>query len=336
MNEGLGHNKWTLGIKEFNNMLGIFIICQLMIPLIYEEEKNRREKRKQTAIRIGWYFFASLLIFVAIFIAIMLESRAYAAPIPEIHMGTFQTEYVGEDPDEIAQMPETGDEITTPRTVVIRGSKWKLKPGFQLQSAKSTDDRSVSVAQKKRKAVIRAKEVGTADITLTGINGETTTYQIIVEDPQVKSLKITDFERLEESRYITGTRYLKPTSVSCSRPKIAQTYKKANGENVLNVFGSGRARVIVRYGEYRRKGRLKAKLPYMVSKDVKLKNKRKRIRIKNAPKDWTPTYRSTDPNVAICDSAGYVTPKGNGICTIYTKIGNTYLICHVTVEGFKK
>ena len=61
----------------------------------------------------------------------------------------------------------------------------------------------------------------------------------------------------------------------------------------------------------------------------------KRIRIKHVPKDWKPVYRSTDPDVAVCSSGGYVAPKGNGTATIYTRIGNTYLICHVTVEGFK-
>ena len=55
----------------------------------------------------------------------------------------------------------------------------------------------------------------------------------------------------------------------------------------------------------------------------------------NVPKDWKPVYRSTDPDVAVCSSGGYVAPKGNGTATIYTRIGNTYLICHVTVEGFK-
>ena len=104
---------------------------------------------------------------------------------------------------------------------------------------------------------------------------------------------------------------------------------------MVNVFGSGRTKVTVRYGEYKRTGKIRSKLPYMVSKDVEISNKPKRIRIKNVPKGWTPVYRSTDPNVAVCSSGGYVAPKGNGTCTIYTRIGNTYLICHVTVSGFK-
>ena len=290
---------------------------------------------KQIVRRIGLYGMAGILTFVSMFLALWLDSRAYAATLPEIFMGTFQDEWTGGDPDEIAQMPETGDVITTPRTVVILGSKWKLKPGFQLQSAESTDSKVVGVTMKKWKAVIKAKKAGKADITLTSVDGETKTYQIIVEDPQVKSLKITDFVRLNESEYITGVRYLKPTSVGCNKRKIAQVYHSQDGENVVNVFGSGRTKVTVRYGEYKRTGKIKAKLPYMVSKDVEISNKPKRIRIKNVPKGWTPVYRSTNPDVAVCSSGGYVAPKGNGTCTIYTRIGNTYLICHVTVSNFK-
>ena len=281
--------------------------------------------------RILMYVISAILGFGALFLAIMMDSRAYAATFPEIFMGTFEDAYTGGDPDEIAQMPETGDVITTPRTVVILGSKWKLKPGFQLQSAESTDSKVVGVTMKKWKAVIKAKKAGTADIRLTSVDGETKTYQIIVEDPQIKSLKVTDFVRLGEPEYITGVKYLRPTSVGCNKKKIAQVY----GSNVINVFGSGRTKVTVRYGDYKRTGRIKAKLPQMLSKDVKLSNKPKRIRIKNVPKDWKPVYRSTDPDVAVCSSGGYVAPKGNGTATIYTRIGNTYLICHVTVEGFK-
>lgn len=304
--------------------------------IVIDGHAGRLVSNRSIIKRIALYVISAILGFGAMFLAMMLDFRAYAAALPEIFMGTFQDKYTGGDPDEIAQMPETGDVITTPRTVVILGSKWKLKPGFELKSAVSTDSKVVSVNMKKWKAVIKAKKSGKADITLTSVDGETKTYQIIVEDPQVKSLKITDFVRLDESEYITGVKYLKPTSVSVKKRKIGQIYSGKDGKNVLNVFGSGRTKVIVRYGEYKRTGKIKAKLPYMASKDVKLSNRPKRIRIKNVPKGWKPVYRSTNPDVAVCSSGGYVAPKGNGTATIYTKIGNTYLICHVTVEGFKK
>ena len=278
---------------------------------------------------------AVITVFISLNLVLWMGLRAYAAPLPEILMGTFQDEWTGGDPDEVAQMPETGDVITTHRTVVILGSKWKLKPGFQLKNAESTDKKIVGVSMKKWHAVIKAKKPGKADITLTSVDGETETYQIIVEDPQVKSQKITDFVRLDEPEYITGAKYLKPTSVGCNKRKVAQVYRGRDGENIINVFGSGTSKITVRYGEYKRTGKIKAKLPYMVSKDVKLKNKPKKIRIKNVPKGWKPVYRSTNPDVAVCSSNGYVAPKGNGTATIYTRIGNTYLICHVTVSDFK-
>lgn len=278
---------------------------------------------------------AVITAFVAMYLALWMGLRAYAAPLPEIFLGTFRNEFAGGDPDDVAQMPETGDVITTPKTVVILGSKWKLRPGFMLKSVETSDKKIVGVTMKKWNAVIKAKKAGKADITLTSVDGETETYQIIVEDPQVKSLKITDFVRMDESEYITGTKYLKPTSVGCNKRKIAQVYRDQDGGNVVNVFGSGTSKVTVRYGEYKRTGKIKAKLPYMVSKDVKLKNKPKKIRIKNVPKGWKPVYRSTNPDVAVCSSDGHVAPKGNGTATIYTRIGNTYLICHVTVSDFK-
>ena len=294
-------------------------------------EENRGKKRRAGT---GWYVFAFIFVFIVLFCAAYIESRAYAATLPEIFMGTFSKAYAGSG-NEVAQQPETGDVITTKRTVVILGSKWKLKPGFQLKSASSTDSKTVGVTKKKWKAVIKAKKAGTATITLTSVDGETKDYEVIVEDPQVKSLKVVDFVRLQESEYITGVKYLKPTSVGSNKRKIAQVYKSSVGENIINVFGSGRTKITVRYGEYKRTGRIRAKLPYMASKDVKMSTRPKKIRIKNIPDGWTPVYSSTDSKVAVCSSSGYVAPKGNGTCTIYTRIGNTYLICHVTVEGFK-
>ena len=80
--------------------------------------------------RILLYLISAILGFGALFLAIMMDSKAYAATLPEIFMGAFEDAYTGGDPDEIAQMPETGDVITTPRTVVILGSKWKGSFGF--------------------------------------------------------------------------------------------------------------------------------------------------------------------------------------------------------------
>ena len=271
-----------------------------------EDSDNKRKKPG-----IFWYLFALIFVFLTILSAIFISSRAYAAALPEIFMGTFNDVYTGSD-DGVAQQPETGDVITTHRTVVILGSKWKLKPGFQLKSVASTDSKTVSVAKKKWRAVIKAKKAGTATITLTSVDGETKTYEIIVEDPQVKNLKIVDFVRLEESEYITGVKYLKPTSVGSNKRKIAQIYRSATGENIINVFGSGKTRITVRYGDYKRKGTIKARLPYMASKDVELSTKPKKIRIKNIPTGWTPVYYSTDSKVAVCSTAGYVAPKGNG------------------------
>ncbi len=46
-------------------------------------------------------------------------------------------------------------------------------------------------------------KAGNSIITITGAGGEAMEYEIIVEDPQVKSLKVRDFVRLKESRLIT-------------------------------------------------------------------------------------------------------------------------------------
>ena len=295
-----------------------------------EDSDNKRKKPG-----VFWYAFALIFVFLTIFSAIFISSRAFAAALPEIFMGTFNDVYTGSD-DGVAQQPEVGDIITTPRTVVIAGSKWRLRPGYEIQKSATSDASIVKLLKTKKRIVkIKAMKAGTARITLTGTGGETKTYEIIVEDPQVKSLKIVDFVRLEESEYITGVKYLKPTSVGSNKRKIAQIYRSAAGENIINVFGTGKTKITVRYGDYKRKGTIKARLPYMASKDVELSTKPKKIRIKNIPAGWTPVYYSTDSKVAVCSTAGYVAPKGNGTCTIYTRIGNTYLICHVTVKGFK-
>ena len=82
-----------------------------------EDSDNKRKK-----LGIFWYVFALIFVFLTIFSAIFISSRAYAAALPEIFMGTFNDVYTGSD-DGVAQQPETGDVITTHRTVVILGSK---------------------------------------------------------------------------------------------------------------------------------------------------------------------------------------------------------------------
>ena len=297
------------------------------------EDNDKINGRRKSGVL--WYIFALIFVFLAIFSTIFISSRAYAATIPEIFMGIFSDEYKGSNTG-IAQQPATGDIITTSRTVVIKDSKWQLRPGYEIKEAETSDASKIKLVKTKKRYVrIKALETGTAKVTITGSGGETSIYELIVENPQVKSLKVVDFVRLKESRYITGVKYLKPTSVSSSKRKIAQVYKSTDGKNIINVFGSGTTKITVRYGDYKRKGTIKAKLPYMASKDVKLSTRPKKIRVKNMPKGWTPVYYSTDSKVAVCSADGYVAPKGNGTCTIYTRIGNTYLICHVTVGGFK-
>ena len=350
------------------------------VKIVIDGHGGRLVRRRSFFRRALMYLVSAIVGFGALFAAMMMDYQAYAAGLPEIFMGTFSDVFVGAgnddgSKDEVAQMPEVGDVIETTRTVVILGSKWKLRPGFQIAEVMSSDPKVVSVSRKKYwggssenettncgdaggsdgqtggtsmngisgnqcgrrgrntwSAVIKAKKAGMADITLTSVDGETRSYQIIVEDPQVRNLKVVDFVRLGQDEYITGTKYLKPTAVKSSKRKIAQVY----GYDVINVFGSGRTKITVQYGKYKRSGKIRAKLPHMASKDVKLSNKTKRIRLKNVPQGWKVQYISTDPTVAVCNANGDVAPRGNGTCSIYTKIGNTYLFCHVTVDGFKK
>ena len=51
--------------------------------------------------RILMYVISAILGFGALFLAIMMDSRAYAATLPEIFMGTFEDAYTVGDPDEI-------------------------------------------------------------------------------------------------------------------------------------------------------------------------------------------------------------------------------------------
>ena len=287
-----------------------------------------RVSRRRRVLR---YLFAAVVTFVLMFCALMWESRAFAGELPEIFMGTFCDVADG---DEVAQMPEDGDVISTAKTVVIKGSRWKLMSGFKVAGVKSSDGKVVGVSLKKKQAVIKAKDVGRAVIVLSGDGGEAVTYEIFVEDPKVKSIKVVDFVRLYEAEYITGVKYLRPTAVSVNKRKIGKIYHGDHGESVLNVFGSGKAKITVKYGSYKRTGSINARLPRMVSKNVKLKNRPKRIKIANVPRGLNPVFRSTDTDVAICNSEGYVAPVGNGTATIYTRVGNTYLICHVSVSGF--
>ena len=60
--------------------------------------------RKRLICRIGKYLIAAIMAFVSMFLALWLDSRVYAATLPEIFMGTFQDEWTGGDPDEISQI----------------------------------------------------------------------------------------------------------------------------------------------------------------------------------------------------------------------------------------
>ena len=120
-----------------------------------------------------WYFFAVIFVFITIFFAIWTDTRAFAATVPEIFMGTFKDVYTGSD-DVISQQPDTGDIIQTPRTVVIAGSKWRLKPGFVIKKATTSDKTAVSMAKVKKQFVrIKTGNAGNSIITITGTGGVT-------------------------------------------------------------------------------------------------------------------------------------------------------------------
>ena len=68
-----------------------------------EDSDNKRKKPG-----IFWYVFALIFVFLTIFSAIFISSRAYGAALPEIFMGTFNDVYIGSD-DGAAQQPEVGD-----------------------------------------------------------------------------------------------------------------------------------------------------------------------------------------------------------------------------------
>ena len=119
------------------------------VKILIDGYTGRLVSRKRILKRIVMSGISIVLGFGALFLAMMYDSRAYAKTQPEIFMGTFRADYTGQDPDGVAQMPETGDVITTQKTVVILGSKWKLKPGFELQSVESTDSKTVGVTRKK-------------------------------------------------------------------------------------------------------------------------------------------------------------------------------------------
>ena len=79
------------------------------VKIVIDGHTGRLVSSRSIIRRIALYVISAVLGFGAMFLGMMLDSRAYAAALPEIFMGTFSNEYTGGDPDEIAQMPETGD-----------------------------------------------------------------------------------------------------------------------------------------------------------------------------------------------------------------------------------
>ena len=278
---------------------------------------------------------------------------------PVIEMGVFsniadRTDDDGrgesEKPDEessasgnetIAQPPLSGNVLEEGKTVLPTRTKWKLAPSFNVVKASSSERKIVKASRKKDRskstkgskwycAQIQVKKPGKAIITLEGANGEKAGYEIYAEDPRIvkPSLIAKDLASVSLDAYVSGTRYLKPISVTSKNPAVATV----SGDYSLSISGNGASKITVQYSRRKIAGTAKAKLPAFSKNKVTLKDRPVKLKIKNLPLGAVPEYLSSNPDTVKVNSGGYVAPVSSGTAIITAKIGNVVTECTVTVK----
>ena len=264
-----------------------------------------------------------------------------AKPPVTVDLGTFQ---VTLDRDYIAQAPATGDVITDPKTVVPTKTKWRITPSFNVIRITSSDKRAIKASKKKDRSrsskgnkwycgFIRIKKPGTVTITLEGNKGEKEEYLIYAEDPKVKkdALVVNDVKTISINKYLSGIRYLKPTSAESKKPDIASV--SSNG--AISVKADGRSKITISFGKRKIKGSVKAKLPAFTRRKIKIKDKPVKLMMKNVSNNSLVKFSSSDEAVVKISKDGYAAPVSNGTATVYGKSGSVTAKCEVTVRGLK-
>ncbi len=246
--------------------------------------------------------------------------------------------------DYIAQAPATGDVITETKTVVPTKTKWRITPSFNVARVNSSDQRAIKVSKKKDKSrsskgnkwycgFIKVKKPGTVTITLEGSAGEKEEYLIIAEDPKVKknALVVNDVKTISMDTYLSGVKYLKPTSVDSKKADIATV----SADGSITVKADGKSKVTLCFGKRKIKGNVKAKLPAFRKKKITINDKPVKLQMKNVSNNSAVQYRSSDIAVVKMNKDGYAAPVSNGTATVYGKSGNVTAECEVTVKGLK-
>ncbi|MCR5024974.1 MAG: hypothetical protein K6A90_11685 [Lachnospiraceae bacterium] len=275
-----------------------------------------------------------------------------AKPPLTVDLGTFRVSLdrgdsgagSGISTDYIAQAPATGDVITDPKTVVPTKTKWRITPSFNVVKITSSDKRAIKASKKKDKSrssrgskwycgFIRVKKPGTVIITLEGAGGEKAEYLIYSEDPRIKknALVVNDVKSISMDSYLSGVRYLKPSSVESKKPDIAA----ASSNGTISVKGNGKSRITFCFGKRKVRGNVKAKLPAFTRKKVKIKGKPVKLVMKNVSNNSAVQYSSSDVSVVKINKDGYAAPVSNGTATVYGRSGNVTAECEVTVRGLK-
>ncbi len=131
--------------------------------------------------------------------------------------------------------------------------------------------------------------------------------------------------------YISGIKYLKPTSVQLKKPEIATVSEDGS----IKVLSSGKTKITLFFGNRKVKGTVKAKLPAFVKNKVTLSNSPMKLAMKNISDYSKVIFSSSDISVVKMNKDGYAAPMSNGTATVFGKSGNVTAECDVTVKGLK-
>ena len=246
--------------------------------------------------------------------------------------------------DIIEQAPASSNMITSKRTVVPTSTKWLIMPDFNVARVRTTDGKVVAVSRVKDKsrstkklpwyyARIQVKKAGTERIILDGTSGESASYVIYSEAPKIetKALRVNDVCSVSTGSYISGTTRLKPVKVTSQNPAVATI----SDDNAINVLANGSSKITIQYPGRKLQATLNAKLPAFTAAKVTLKNRPKKLKMKNLPKGAQVVYRSSDENTVKVNPEGFAAPVANGTAEITGTTGNVTASCTVTVKGLK-
>lgn len=215
------------------------------------------------------------------------------------------------------------NEISNTSIILTKGESKKIKLLWSEDSTIKWFTSNKKVATVKN-GKITAKEKGKATITAK-VEDRNYKCKVTVEEPYISKKNITISVGESFKLKMKGTNQY--CEWSSSKKNVAMiSYGEVTGKK------KGTAYIIAKIGKKKYKCKVKVEEPKLSADELEflLDDKPKQIRLNGTSRKIK--WSTSDKSVAMVKN-GIVTPKGNGCCVIYAKVGNMEYRCWVDVKN---